>query len=248
MLILGDVEFQEFEIPENLPIGGQQAGKLHKLPGGARVFDAHGPDDDDISWSGRFRGASALDRATALDSMRRAGDELQLSVLGLSYTVVIAKFSADIRRGGFEIPYNISVHVITDNTHGIDSDVFLTLDSVLGDDIAAGLSAVSGISSAVTSAMTSFRTAVAAVSSIQRASSAVIAPIHTKAYAATGAIQSAFAALDASVVSQPLGASPLDTGAGGLLAARDTLSSLSALLGGAAYAGRAARNVANLVR
>jgi hypothetical protein len=36
---LGGVDFQGFEIPDEIHLGGCHAGKLWKLPGGARAAD-----------------------------------------------------------------------------------------------------------------------------------------------------------------------------------------------------------------
>lgn len=137
-LVLGGVSFQDFEIPESVKLGGNQAGKLWKLPGGVRIFDAQGPDDDTIEWSGRFRTASAMGRALAIDGMRRAGQPIQLSVLGLSYFVIIRTFSFHPARAGFEIVYEIGLIVLTDNTQGFAAVASATIDSLVTADIAAG--------------------------------------------------------------------------------------------------------------
>ena len=79
-LTLGGVAFQGFEIPDSLNFGGEQALAIHKFPGGSRTVDSMGPDDDDIRWSGRFRGTSAEQRATLLDYMRRQGQQILLAL------------------------------------------------------------------------------------------------------------------------------------------------------------------------
>ena len=143
-LMLGGVLFQGFEIPEKIPLGGKQAGKLHKLPGGVRIFDAQGPDDNPIAWKGRFRSFTAIPRAQRLDSMRRAGRELDFSVLGLSYTVVIDEFKFEILRP-YEVDYEISLHVIEDDTQGLASfGVFGALDDLVGGDLSEGMSLIGG--------------------------------------------------------------------------------------------------------
>jgi hypothetical protein len=54
VLVLGPVAFSDFEDPERIRFGGAQRLAVHKLPGGARVIDALGPDDTEIGWSGIF--------------------------------------------------------------------------------------------------------------------------------------------------------------------------------------------------
>ncbi len=137
-LVLGGVVFQDFEIPEEVRLGGNHAGKLWKLPGGIRIIDAQGPDDDTIEWHGRFRAGGALDRALEVDGMRRAGRPVFLAVLGLSYNVFIRTFTFHPMRNGFEIPYEISLIVLLDNTQGIAAFAPSTIDSLVAADIASG--------------------------------------------------------------------------------------------------------------
>lgn len=142
VLSLGGVEFQGFELPQEISLGGSHAGKLWKLPGGARIFDAQGPDDAPIKWSGRFRGGDALSRAVALDTMRRSGGQVQFSVLGLSYSVYIKSYSFNPKHA-FEIPYTVELEVIRDQGQGVGGGgTAATLDTQVATDIAVGASFV----------------------------------------------------------------------------------------------------------
>ena len=42
ILQLGDFQFQQQEIPESIPFGGEQALAVHRLVGGVKVVDAMG--------------------------------------------------------------------------------------------------------------------------------------------------------------------------------------------------------------
>jgi hypothetical protein len=137
-LVLGGVAFQDFEIPEDVRLGGNHAGKLWKLSGGVRIIDAQGPDDETIEWHGRFRTGSAMGRALAIDGMRRAGQPVFLAVLGLSYQVFIRTFTFHPQRNGFEIPYEISLIVLVDNTQGLGFFAPSSIDSLVAADISAG--------------------------------------------------------------------------------------------------------------
>jgi hypothetical protein len=137
-LVLGGVAFQDFEIPEEVKLGGNHAGKLWKLPGGVRIIDAQGPDDESIEWHGRFRSGSAMSRALTIDGMRRAGQPVPLQVLGLSYQVFIRTFTFHPARNGFEISYEISLIVLLDNTQGLGAFAASTIDSLVAADIASG--------------------------------------------------------------------------------------------------------------
>src|ERR1700759_4325505 len=94
-LLLGSVTFQDFELPPRIVFGGAQRLAIHRLPGGARVIDAMGRDDGEISWSGAFSGADAADRARQLDLVRAQGAVLPLAWDAFAYLVVIARFAAD---------------------------------------------------------------------------------------------------------------------------------------------------------
>jgi hypothetical protein len=72
-LLFGPVLFQDFELPASITWGGAHSLAIHRLPGGARIIDAMGRDDADITWSGIFSGEDASFRARALDLMRAEG-------------------------------------------------------------------------------------------------------------------------------------------------------------------------------
>ena len=147
-LTLGGILFQDFEIPEQINFGGRQSLTTHRLPGGARVVDAMGRDDDDIRWSGRFRSASAGRRARSLDFLRAAGKPVTLAWDAFRYTVVVSEFQADFRQA-YEIPYAVSCHVVTPSQDPLPG----LADLLLADASAAfGLSAtltVAGLADAV---------------------------------------------------------------------------------------------------
>src|ERR1700677_1529741 len=107
-LILGSFTFQGFEIPEEVNLGGEQAISVKKLVGGQRVADPLGEDPDDISWSGRFQTPDALQRAMALDEMYRGGQQQQLTLFGLSYTVLVKRFSWKPQRF-YQVLYSITL-------------------------------------------------------------------------------------------------------------------------------------------
>jgi len=137
-LILGGFAFTDYAIPEMVPQGGEHNFIIHKLIGGTRVVDAMGPDDADISWSGRFQGPAATPNAMALDQLRKAGAQLPLIIDSQFYTVVIKKFEWDYQRS-YQILYRITC-VVVSSTGGALA-VPATLDVLVGLDmgLAAGL-------------------------------------------------------------------------------------------------------------
>ena len=112
-LILGGIVFanHDYSVPTRVPFGGQQAMIVHKLPGGTRVIDTLGPDEDDITWSGFFFCNDALQQCQRLDAMRAGGQKITLTFAGMSRRVVIKRFKPNIRRYPHWIEYEISCTV-----------------------------------------------------------------------------------------------------------------------------------------
>lgn len=165
---LGGIAFQDFEVPERVTgLGGEQMISLKKLIGGARVADSMGRDDTPLEWGGRFRGQDALSRARAIDALRVAGASISLAFGDVLETVLIQRFNYDFERGGFEVPYSISLIVLKDDTSassgpgvdemmGIDNGTAQDLSASIGDDQLTGL--LGGLDSAISS-VSSFATA-----------------------------------------------------------------------------------------
>src|SRR4051812_29902390 len=108
---LGGIEFEGFELPEKLELGGEQAMVVQRVIGGKRVIHAMGPDDAPIEWSGRLLGETAQLRALRLDLLRRAGRELEFRFAHRAYKVVIRRFKAEHERP-YLIPYSITLEVV----------------------------------------------------------------------------------------------------------------------------------------
>lgn len=118
-LTLGEVTFQNTEIPSEINFGGSQSISVKQLVGGQRIIDAMGRSDDDITWSGLFFGPTALFRAQFLDGMRVQGAQLRLTWSRFNYIVVIKEFRASFQRY-YQIPYQITVTVIQDLNQPLD--------------------------------------------------------------------------------------------------------------------------------
>ncbi|HNC11738.1 MAG TPA: hypothetical protein PLF59_08195 [Cyclobacteriaceae bacterium] len=114
-LTLGSITFANFEIPDALPFGLDQALSIKKMVGGARQIDAMGRDYHPISWEGRFRGSTALFRARYLESLVN-GQPLPLFWSQFNYLVIIRSFKPIFEKT-YEIPYTITVEVVQDQTN-----------------------------------------------------------------------------------------------------------------------------------
>ena len=190
-LTLGTVTFQGFEIPEKVNFGGKQSLITHKLPGGARVIDAMGRDDDDIAWGGRFRSNSAGPRARAVDAMKNAGRPVTLSWDAFRFQVVVSEFKADFERP-YEIPYTITCHVVTAPSLSVPG-----LADLLGSDLARtlGLGGLPSLTN-VADAVSGVQGAIAAAKALKAGFPSGLASIADSLSAARGIVGQAAGAAD----------------------------------------------------
>ena len=177
VLRIGDVEFSDTEIPPVMPFGGQQRLVTHTLPGGARIVQALGRDDDPLEWGGVFRGPDASERARALDGMRIAGDPLLLTWHDFAYTVEIAAFRAHFE-APFRVPYQLSCIVVEDLTARAVWTPRPSVDAAVREDVGACAVETARIGDGPLSALNDTLQAIAAgIQDIQAAAYETIAPI-----------------------------------------------------------------------
>jgi hypothetical protein len=176
LLTLGGIIFQDFEVPDVIPIGGDQSLVVHKLPGGSRVIDAMGADHRDIAWSGRFRSGNAESRARILDGYRIGGQQFLLQWSTYRYQVIVKSFEAQYQQP-FEIPYSISCVVVTDESAPVLTGI-PALDELIGSDLgnALGLSNSLGVAT-IGTAMTTVQQAISTVSTLKNAPASSITQI-----------------------------------------------------------------------
>lgn len=161
-LLLGDFEFQSYEIPAALPFGGTQKLVTHTLPGGARVIQAMGYDHAPIGWSGLFFGPDAVSRAKQVDAMRIAGIPAKLTWGDFSYMVYVESFTAAWERF-YKLPYQISCVIIGEPPAASTApslDATITADNKLAQNLGAkvGDSTLTGLLNTMDSAIKSVST------------------------------------------------------------------------------------------
>lgn len=141
-LTLGGIAFDDYSTPAAMGAGGKQHMVIHKLPGGARVIDTLGPDEDDISWHGEFFGNDAYDNALALDAMRAAGQVIPLIFAGQFRSVIISHFGYKIRRLPVWVEYDVTCVVYQNPANGALGGGLSTLDSLISGDLSFALGLV----------------------------------------------------------------------------------------------------------
>lgn len=240
-ITLGGIRFSEWEIPERVPFGGRHHVAVHRMIGGKRVVDALGPDPRRLSWSGRFRGASALGRARALDGMRAAGRQVACTYMGLHWLVVVTQFDADAERP-YEIPYTISCEVVQDSAQAVIGAAVSGLSSLMGGDLSTAASIVTG--SIGTAAVAGLSTSVDGAGDLATPSSATLAALATSVSTASAALSTRLATLDASVVDGGAGGADPAALASWLSSVITAIDEEVSLLDAKSYVDRAGVNVA----
>lgn len=114
-MILDGITFSGHEVPASIRIGGRQAVILHRLPGGGRLFDIMGPDEDGIAWDGLLVGPGAARKASLLAAMRRAGEVRSLSFADFVLNIVIVHFEFGYQAQGAILPYRLRAEIIPDD-------------------------------------------------------------------------------------------------------------------------------------
>jgi len=239
LLVLGPVVFQDFEVPAGINFGGRQRLATHRLPGGARVIDALGRDDAEISFAGIFSGSDATLRARVLDELRVAGSVLPLTWDVFFYTVLIGEFRADYRNGWW-IPFRISCTVLQDQASAIVQPVISLTTAALAD----GGTAIS-LASSVGVDLSMLSTAIGAPNATVRGTEAYTAA-QTSIIGAQAALASSVDSANATVADYNAGSGSAAQGAVvNLLSVTDAFQQLSALTSANSYVGRTAVNLAN---
>ena len=139
-LILGGIVFDDWMTPGDMPFGGKQAMKIHKLPGGSRVIDILGPDEMDIKFKGIIWAANAAGTAEALNGMRIAGDPVALSFGGNFYQVIVEDCVLHIHRYPQWYEYDISCVVASNPMAGNLAVSLSSFGSLVSADMASALS------------------------------------------------------------------------------------------------------------
>lgn len=136
-LTLGGIAFDQHATPSSMGAGGKQHMVIHKLPGGSRVIDTLGPDEDDIHWRGEFFSNDAYDSALALDAMRAAGQVVPLIFAGQYRSVIISHFSYRIRRLPVWVEYDITCVVYQNPANGaLAAGGLSTISTLVASDLA----------------------------------------------------------------------------------------------------------------
>ncbi len=176
-LKLGDFTFARFEIPEQIPFGGEQRLTVHELVGGVRVLDAMGATPMPIEWSGFFVGEAAVERARYVDGLRKAGKPLDLAWHAFAFKVVVKSFHCEFKRFS-RVPYRIVCEVVEDRTAPVDRLSTPGVDQLIAGDMSTANALASSIGDgALSSLMGSLNGAIATVGSFAKAAQSTLGSV-----------------------------------------------------------------------
>ncbi len=248
LVTLGPVQFQGIEVPEHINLGGAQGLAVHQLLGGARVVQALGRNDDDLTWSGYLEGPYAESRAIMLDNIRQSGQPIKLTFGQQSFTVVVKKFTGTYKRRNW-IPYSLTCLVVQDNamaaapgTPSLLDTLNNDLNSAAGFNLTAAATAISDAQVAVNVAGALGLKSSAWVSAVGSLTSAQDI-IDTEQLGASGTISGIVNA--AGVAGNMLGVSDISNAAGVLTSALNASATLANATTASGYVGRALTNLMN---
>jgi hypothetical protein len=139
-LVLGNIVFDDWSTPERMPFGGTQQLAVHRLPGGARVVDTLGPDEEDIHFTGVMYANNAYGVADALDGLRISGAAVDLTFAGRFYSVIVRECQVDIRRFPQMMNYHVSCLVVSNNMAGVLGTIATSVSSLVSADMATMMS------------------------------------------------------------------------------------------------------------
>lgn len=197
-LMLGDFEFLEFEVPEQIAIHGRQKTVQHQLIGGSRFIDVLGTEYEPLFWSGIITGAQAGERVSVLERMRDAGHPVVLTLDDYRFTVVITAFNP-VYEYIWRRPYSIEVAVVRNEGSPEKVDALTgALQGLIDSDLgrALGLASIINID-AVAQAVRNLHQAVKAVTNFAHATVAQVQAVVRPIIAARNIIQHELALLEA---------------------------------------------------
>ena len=204
-LVLGDFQFASFEVPEQIGFGGEQQLVVHELVGGLHVIDAMGERPTAVEWSGIFAGASALDRALALDAMRKAGKPLELTWSELSYQVVIRSVRCTFQRF-YRLPYSIVCEVISDQTAPVLGNTDPSNEQLIGDDLSDANDSADGLGDGLLSGgMATLTGAISAIGPLSQAAPSALGALGVPLIAARSRAKTLLSATTGTLSSGSIG-------------------------------------------
>jgi LysM repeat protein len=113
-ITLGNFTFEIDDLPEEIPLGGEQMIAVRKFPGGQKDVQVFGVQPKNPSWSAQFNYTNAIDKLRAVYQMFTAGNIIPLQIGSELQTryVIIRNFEWTYK-SFICIPYTIELEIVT---------------------------------------------------------------------------------------------------------------------------------------
>lgn len=111
-LTIGEVLFDQFEIPERLPISWKQARAVNEFPGGTRTIYALGSFPKPMRWGGYLLGANAFARVAAMERLCAAGLSVEMDYGPFAWLGLVTDFIFNVEHQwkiGYMVEFEPSV-------------------------------------------------------------------------------------------------------------------------------------------
>lgn len=211
VVTLGPFTFNDTEVPQKMPYGGQQILAVQKMIGGARQVNTLGVDKHDIQWTGTMRSADRAERAATLAQMMASGKTFPLT-WGHEYLEVVIRSFQPVTEAFF-LTYTIVCCVVPPQKAAAKKPDLLTR---VADDAMKAVGLSPSDLPAIGSALGQVQDAVSAVSSLVPGSS-----VFGKMLNATGAAQSLLTGVQSAANGSLLGVINAAATGAGLLGSSD---------------------------
>lgn len=129
---VGDVEFTDMEVPEELgDLGAVQSIALHEFAGGIRSIQVFGSFPRAQRWTGILIGTGAHNRARELKRLCTEAEPLTLEYNGWSFFGILTIFKVVATRSQWEIHYEAEFEPAEDNSQNTQPPVASTPQTLL---------------------------------------------------------------------------------------------------------------------
>lgn len=110
-LSIGTFTFEVDDLPESIPLGGEQMLAVFKYVGGKKDVQSFGGQDTNPTWTGTFNYANAIEKVRILDALYRSGKVQVIKIGPMNDRYGVIKRFAFTYKSIIEIDYDIEIEL-----------------------------------------------------------------------------------------------------------------------------------------
>jgi LysM repeat protein len=111
-LVLGTFTFEIDDLPDNIPLGGEQMLSVTKFPGGYKDIQSFGAFDDTITLTGTLNYKNASSKAATLEKMWKSGNTYPFKIGSFKTMSVVVKNFKYTYQSLYNIAYSLDLEVV----------------------------------------------------------------------------------------------------------------------------------------